>query len=175
MRSGFLALERKTTRAALALAVFFLALAATLAFYQVITRFVFNAPSAWSEVASRTFIIWSVFLGAASAFRENGMMRVEVIFGVIPERWHRQLEVLIGLLCLLFFVLLAWYGAQMGYRVRNQTLAGMDISIAWAYAALPVGSFFCVLAVLARLLEGDRDAPGGVAAPGSVEGMEISR
>lgn len=171
MLNRFLALERITTRTALVVAVVFLALAAALAFYQVITRFVFNDPSAWSEVASRSFIIWSVFLGAAAAFRSNEMMRVEVIFGLVPGRWHGYLETLITLLCLLFFVLLAWYSAQMGYRVRGQTLAGMDISIAWAYAALPVGSSFCVLAVLARLL----DRHGSDATPMLGAAMETDR
>lgn len=153
MVARFLAIERRVTRAALIAAVAFLALAAMLAFYQVITRFVFNAPSAWSEVASRSLIIWCVFLGAAATFRSDAMMRVEVIFGLVPARRHLLLETLIAVICLTFFVLLAWFGAQMGYRVRNQTLSGMDISIAWAYAALPVGSVFCVLAILGRLLE----------------------
>jgi len=158
---GFLAIEQRTTRVALVAAVVFLALASALAFYQVITRFAFNAPSSWSEVASRSLIIWSVFLGAAAAFRNNEMMRVEVIFGLVPQRWHWLLETLIALLCLLFFLLLAWFSAHMGYRVRGQTLAGMDMSIAWAYAALPVGSVFCVLAVVARLLDRATRSPAG--------------
>ncbi len=167
MLAWLLAIERHTTRAALIAAVACLALAATLAFYQVITRFVFNAPSIWSEVASRSLIIWCVFLGAAAAFRNNEMMRVEVLFSLVPPRWHVLLETLIALLCLIFFVVLAWFSAQMGYRVRNQTLAGMDISIAWAYAALPVGSGFCVFAILARMLERFR---GGRAEPAKTSG-----
>lgn len=151
--SGFMRVERVTTRIALVLAVTLLALAATLAFYQVITRFVFNAPSMWSEVASRSLIIWAVFLGAAAAFRSDEMMRVEIIYSLLPPRWHWLLETLIAALCLTFFVVLAWYSAQMGYRVRNQTVAGLDVSIAWAYSALPVGSVFGIIAVIARYLQ----------------------
>ncbi len=153
MLQGFLRFERVTTRVALVFAVALLATAAALAFYQVITRFVFNAPSTWSEVASRSFIVWSVFLGSAPTFRSDGMMRVEIIYSLVPRRWHWLLESLIAVLCLIFLVVLAWFGAKMGYRVRGQTLAGMDISIAWAYAALPFGAVFSILAVVARYLE----------------------
>jgi TRAP-type C4-dicarboxylate transport system permease small subunit len=148
-----LAIERVTTRSALVLSVTMLVLAAIAAFYQVITRFVFNDPSHFSEVASRSLIIWCVFLGAANVFRRNEMMRVELIFAVLPRRVHIALEYLIALLCLLFFLLLTYYSYQMGLRVQSQRMAGMDISIAWAYSALPVGSVFAVLALVGRLLD----------------------
>lgn len=152
-RHRVLAVERVTTRAALIASVGMLALAATAAFYQVITRFVFNDPSHFSEVASRSLIIWSVFLGAANVFRRNEMMRVEVIFSVVPRRVHVALEYFITLLCLLFFLLLAYYSYRIGVRVQPQRMAGMDVSMAWAYSALPVGSVFAVIALIGRLLD----------------------
>lgn len=153
VRAGVLAVERVTTRVALILSVSMLALAATAAFYQVITRFVFNDPSHFSEVASRSLVIWSVFLGAANVFRRNEMMRVEVIFAVIPSRVHTGLEYFVAGLSLLFFILLAYYSYQMGLRVQPQRMAGMDVSIAWAYSALPVGSVFTTIALVGRLLD----------------------
>lgn len=152
-RRSLLTIEQFTTRATLIAAVICLSLATLSAFYQVIMRYVFNDPSFWSEVASRSLIIWSVFLGAAYCFRRNEMMRVEVIFTVLPERLHVALEYFVAGLCLFFFVLLAWYGYQMGLRVRPQRLAGMDISIAWAYSALPVGAIFTSIALIGRLLD----------------------
>ena len=40
----------------------------------------------------------------------------------------------------------------MTQRVSNQTLSALEVSMSWAYAAIPVGSAFAVLAVIARLL-----------------------
>ena len=153
VQRAVLAIERVTTRSALILSVTMLALASVAAFYQVITRFVFNDPSHFSEVASRSLIVWCVFLGAANAFRRNEMMRVELIFTLLPRRVHIALEYFITLLCLLFFVLMAYFSYQMGLRVQPQRMAGMDISIAWAYSALPVGSAFAVIALVGRLLD----------------------
>ena len=56
----------------------FLIIAASLALYQVITRFVFASPSTWSEVITRSAMIWSVFLGVAVAFRHGAMISVEI-------------------------------------------------------------------------------------------------
>jgi C4-dicarboxylate transporter, DctQ subunit len=41
----------------------------------------------------------------------------------------------------------------MVWRVRFQTLAGLEISIAWAYAALPSGALFSLIAVIAHALD----------------------
>ncbi len=149
----FLGIERQITRAVLCIAILLLAVTATLVLYQVIMRFVVGEPSTWSAVASRSAMIWCVFLGLAAAFRSQSMLRVEIIYTLVPKRLHLLVDTVIYLLCLTFFVLLIYLGTQMGYRVRNQTLAGMDISIAWAYAALPVGSFFAILASTGAYLE----------------------
>ena len=60
---AFLRFEDFTTGLALRLSIGFLIIAASLALYQVITRFVFASPSTWSEVITRSAMIWSVFLG----------------------------------------------------------------------------------------------------------------
>ena len=172
LRRTIIAIERVTTRTALVLSIGMLALAAVAAFYQVITRFVFNDPSHFSEVASRSLIIWSVFLGAANVFRRNEMMRVEVIFAVLPRRLHVVLEYFVALLCLLFFVLLTYYSYHMGMRVQPQRMAGMDVSMAWAYSALPVGSVFTIIALIGRLLDADIRQLRAEPVPGVAEGPD---
>tara|TARA_R110002051_G_scaffold232296_1_gene294029 strand:- start:111 stop:626 length:516 start_codon:yes stop_codon:yes gene_type:complete len=134
------------------LAVAMLAISVTLSFYQVLTRFVFNAPSTWTEVASRAAMIWCVFLAAAATFRGGYMMAVEVVYKLVPARFLTLLEVAIVVCCLLVLGVLIHYGIQMTLRVSNQTMSGMNISMAWAYAAIPTGSCFAIVAVMARLL-----------------------
>lgn len=148
----FLSIERQTTRLALLGAVLMLIVSVSLGFYQVLTRFVFDAPSTWSEVISRSAMIWCVFLGAAAGFRGGFMMSVEVIYKLVPGRRLVWLEVLIALCCAIVLVVLITFGTAMMLRVRPQMLSGLEVSIAWAYAAMPVGGSFALLAVLARLL-----------------------
>jgi TRAP-type C4-dicarboxylate transport system permease small subunit len=157
MISAFLGLERFLTGFVHNLAALMLAVAVSLSFYQVITRFVFGHPSVWSEVAARSVMIWFVFLGAAAAFRMGAMIAVELIYRLLPRRLLVPVYSLVTLLTLLALLILAWQGYKMTLRVQPQTLAGIWISIAWVYAAIPVGSAFCIVAVLARFVEVLRD------------------
>lgn len=154
----FLRLEAITTRIALWGAICFLVIAATLAMYQVTTRFAFGRPSTWSEVITRAAMIWSVFLGVAAAFREGTMIALEIVQRSLPRWLGLALYQVSMVLTLIFFSILFWQGWAMALRVSRQTLAALDISIAWVYAALPIGSVFIMIAVLGcmiRAAQGD--------------------
>ena len=154
----FLRFEALTTRVAMWLAIGFLLTATALAMFQVTTRFVFGNPSTWSEIITRSAMIWSVFLGAAPAFREGSMIAVEIVQRALPPRLGLWLHQASLILCLVFFSILFWQGWAMVERVAAQKLAALDISIGWAYAALPVGSVFIMIALLgciARAAGGD--------------------
>lgn len=148
----FLRIEAAMTRVALWLAVLFLVIATALALYQVTTRFVFGHPSTWSEVITRSAMIWSVFLGAAPAFRHGAMISVEIVQTALPRGLGRALYQVSMALTLIFFGILFWQGWAMTGRVMKQKLAALDISIAWVYAALPVGSAFILVAVLGCMI-----------------------
>ncbi|SDK72175.1 TRAP-type C4-dicarboxylate transport system, small permease component [Franzmannia pantelleriensis] len=151
MLAAFLRFEHQLTRLAMAVAIVMLVISVTLSFYQVLTRFVFNAPSTWTEVASRAAMIWCVFMAAAATFRGGYMMAVEAIYKVIPTRFALWLETAIVLCCLLVLGVLIYFGILMTGRVSNQTMSGMNISMSYAYAAIPTGSAFAIVAALARL------------------------
>lgn len=154
----FLRFESLTTRIALWLAIGFLLTATALAMYQVTTRFVFGNPSRWSEVITRSAMIWSVFLGAAPTFREGSMIAVEIVQRSLPNRLGYWLHQISLSLSLVFFGVLFWQGWAMVERVSAQKLAALNISIGWSYAALPVASVFIIIAILgcmARASRGD--------------------
>ncbi len=148
----FLRLEDFSTGLALRLAIGFLVIAASLAIYQVVTRFVFGAPSTWSEVITRSAMIWSVFLGVAVAFKHGAMISVDVIQNALPPRLGLGLFVIANAGSLIFFSVLLWQGILMTERVIPQKLAALEVSISWVYVALPVGSAFIIIAILASVV-----------------------
>ncbi|GAB4180631.1 MAG: TRAP transporter small permease [Rhodocyclaceae bacterium] len=164
MTEVLLAIERRVTALVSALAQILLVVAACLGFYQVITRFVLEAPSDWSEVATRTALVWMVYLACAVAFREGALAAVEILHDACRGRARRLLRRFTTFITLAFLALVAWQGFVVSYRVRFQSLAGLDISISWAYLAIPVGACFSMLAVLARHLDPHGRDPGGDAA-----------
>lgn len=139
------------------LAALLLLISVTLTFFQVITRFVFNNPSTWSETMSRSLMIWAVFLAAAAAFRYGAMISVEVIYRLVPPGRHLWLNGGIMVVVLVFLFILGWYGYEMTMRVRHQEVALIYISMSWFYAALPTGAVFSIIGVIARYVELVRD------------------
>ncbi|MDT0682316.1 TRAP transporter small permease [Roseicyclus sp. F158] len=144
----FLRLETLTTRIALGLAIIFLLIATGLAVYQVSARFVFGHPSTWSEVITRFAMIWGVFMGVAPGIRESGMIAVDVLQRSLPQKLGLGLHLSAAVLTIIFFCILFWQGWAMAERVANQKVAALDMSMSWAYAALPVSSVFIVLAAV---------------------------
>ena len=150
--TAILKFERITTQIAFFLAIVFLCIAASFALYQVLTRFVLDNPSTWSETVIRSTMIWAVFLGVSAAYRDGAMISVEIIQTQLPKRLGLSLYILANFLSLLFFVILFWQGYQMTLRVIPQELDGLPISIAWAYAALPAGTLFTLIAIVGCIL-----------------------
>ena len=150
----FLRIEAGVGTLAMRLAIAFLVVAVVLALYQVTMRFVFNASSTWSEVLTRTTMIWSVFLGGAATSRNGSMIAVTVVANAMPPRIATALFMVAHALTLVFLVLLIWQGTLMTLRVVDQRMAALPLSMAWSYAAIPVGAAFIAVAVLGCLVRG---------------------
>ena len=159
IRVLILAVDRLITRTVLAFAGLLLAAAAAIGLYQVIARFILQQPATWSEVLAQTLIIWMVFLGIGGAFRAGVVVSVDVAWRLSRGRLRAALDFLIPATTVTFLALIAWHGWDMAYRVRFQRLAGLDVSIAWAYAAIPVGAALAIIGVVARWMDPDRHEP----------------
>jgi TRAP-type C4-dicarboxylate transport system permease small subunit len=153
MSKLFLAFERRVTGAMLGLACVLLLLAASCGLYQVLMRFVFSEPSAWSEVGTRMALIWMVFLGTVAAFRHGALVSVDLAYRLSRGAWRRALRIVIAAVTIAFLAVVLWFGIDITWKVRFQELAGLEVSISWAYSALPVGAFFSILAVIANYLD----------------------
>ncbi len=165
MLAAFSAFESFLMRWTLRAAMVLLALTCCVSLYQVVTRFVFEEPSTWSEVTARSLNIWMVYLGVAVAFRTGALMAVEFLFNRLHGGARAVLVAVIAGLSLGVLLVMVWYGWEMVGRVRFQMLAGVDnpftgdgISIALVYAAVPVGAALAIVGLLARAAEQIRDA-----------------
>jgi TRAP-type C4-dicarboxylate transport system permease small subunit len=153
LAGAVLALDRVTTQAALAAACFALAVAVSAGAWQVFTRFLLEAPSPWSEALVRQALVWMVMLGIAGAVRQGALVAIDITRELLKGRARLVLDIVIFVSITLLFGVLFWFGWEMANRVRFQSIAGLEISIAWGYAAIPVGSVFAVIGALAALLD----------------------
>ena len=154
MKSLFLSFERRATAIAMAAACAMMALAATLGLFQILMRFVFQAPAEWTEVLIRFSLIWMVFLGIPAAFRQGAMVSVDALYRWSPRRMRRVLDALVCLAALALVGIIVWWGWDYARRGSVQTVIGLEnVSMFWAYLALPVGGVFAAIGILGNLLD----------------------
>ncbi|MBL0088864.1 MAG: TRAP transporter small permease [Ideonella sp.] len=131
-----------------------LATAAGLGLFQIFTRFVIEQPAEWTEVLIRFTLIWMVFLGIPMAFREGSMVSVDVLYRRSGARAKRMLDIAVFAAALLLVLLIIWWGWDYANRGKVQTVTGLeDVSMFWAYLAMPVGGLFCVVALVGNLID----------------------
>jgi TRAP-type C4-dicarboxylate transport system permease small subunit len=154
LRNTFLAFERRTTAFSLAFACAMLVAASCLGMYQIFARFVFHQPAEWSEVLIRFTLIWMVFMGVPSAFRQGAMVCVDLAYRKGGPGVKRSLDWLIAISALVLVAVIVRYGFDYAYRARFQTISGLEsFSMTWAYLALPIGGLFCVFGIVGCLLD----------------------
>jgi len=157
MRELFLRLERMTTGIATAAACAMLVVAASLGIWQIVTRFVIERPAEWTEVLIRFSLIWMVFLGIPVAFRIGAMVSVDVLYRWSGRRLRRVLDVMVAAASLALIAVIVVVGWDYAKRGSVQTVIGLeDVSMFWAYLAMPVGGLFSAVAILGNLVDPKR-------------------
>lgn len=161
MKNALLQLDRRLARLEEA-AVFciLLGLVITLAL-QVASRFVFKFPLDWTEELARIGLLWLVFIGSAVAARRAEHFAVELFMEKVPLPGKALLSRLVSLTVIAFFLVLAGVAAFSSQFGAIQTLPALDISVAWATAAIPVGCALTGLHFAVALIAGI--APGSAA------------
>jgi TRAP-type C4-dicarboxylate transport system permease small subunit len=158
MKSTFLAFERGTTAFALYMSCAMLAIAAGLGFWQIVTRFLLEQPSEWTEVLIRFSLVWMVFMGIAAAFRQGAMVCVDVLYRWSRPGMRRFLDWAVAAASLVLLVLIVWIGWDYAQRGKVQSVAGLEeMSMFWAYLAMPVGGVFAILGVIGNALDPRRE------------------
>jgi len=121
-------------------------------FWQVFSRFVLVRPTPWSEGVARGAMLWFVFLSLPAAFHMGAMVTLD-LYRRLPAAVQPVFIVLSGAASCAVLTLAVWYGLKMIGIVRYQTLAGLGISIAWSYAAVPVGCALALPTVILRTID----------------------
>ena len=126
--------------------------------FQIITRCVLEQPAEWSEILIRVSLIWMVFMGIPTAFRQGAMVSVDVLYRWSPPAMRRVLDWAVCLAALALVAVIIWWGWDYARRGSVQSMAGLEsISMFWAYLALPVGGLFSVLGIVANLIDPQRN------------------
>lgn len=157
MKNTFLTIERWTTSFSMLVACIMLVIASSLGMFQIITRFVLEQPAEWSEILIRFSLIWMVFMGIPTAFRQGAMVSVDVLYRWSPPPMKRVLDWVVCTAAMALILVIVWWGWDYANRGKVQSMAGLEsVSMFWAYLALPVGGLFAILGIIGNLIDPQR-------------------
>jgi TRAP-type C4-dicarboxylate transport system permease small subunit len=153
VRRTILAVDRVSTEVAALLACLALTVAVGAGAWQVFSRFATSTPSPWSEALVRVALIWMCYLGIAVALRAGALVSIDVAHRYARGVARRMVEVTTLAFVLSFMGVMFWFGWAMTERVQFQTIAGLEFSMAYAYAAIPLGALFAMVGATAHFLD----------------------
>lgn len=157
MKQTILRIEHVTTWFAMFMACLMLAIASSLGVFQIITRFVLEMPAEWTEVTIRFSLIWMVFMGIPAAFRQGAMVSVDLMYRYSGPGMKRVLDAVVAIAALALIAVTIWWGWDYANRGKVQSMIGLEnVSMFWAYLAMPVGGLFSVLAIIGNFLDPKR-------------------
>jgi len=120
---------------------------------QILTRFIIDYPISWSEEIGRYIMIYIVFLGSALLVRKNGHIAIDFLLEVVNDKNKKRLNFINLAISTVFFLVLVYSGIELTMLVIGQVTPTLQFSMAWAYAAMPLGAILMVLNALAVFFE----------------------
>jgi len=152
--SGIQAMGRRIDVALVALLHLTMATMLAFALLQVVTRYVFDSPFAWTEELSRLLLIVYALIGSATACREDKHPRMDDMLGGLPESFRAIAEIVAGAVTILCLVVLGVHAMRVGARTVS-TASVFDLPMSWLYDLL-AASCLLIGGYLVGLLAGKR-------------------
>ena len=122
-----------------------LAVMSVIIFANVVLRYTTNQSIEWADEVSRHLMIWSTFVGCGPTLRYGGHIAVENLQDALSPRAAVALRAVIALLLAGFFAFFIWFGIEYLDRTQYQITPATQISVAFIYAALPVGMLMTLI------------------------------
>lgn len=109
----------------------------TLTCWQVITRYIFQNPSPWSEELVSYLFAWMALFGASLVVGERGHMNIPIVVERMGEGGRKFFAIFAELVALAFSGVILVYG---GIQITSLAMGQMTSSL-----GLPIGVFYIIL------------------------------
>jgi TRAP-type C4-dicarboxylate transport system permease small subunit len=151
-------LYRLLCRAEAAIAAVFLLAMVGLIFTGGVARMA-GAPLNWTTDIATCLFAWACFLTANIAWRNNGLMAIELVTARLTAAAAAMLARVNLVLIAAFLLYVIVAGIELAWVSRARTFQGIPgISYSWVTASLPAGAALLLLTTLIKLRDTFRPA-----------------
>lgn len=140
-------MKRKLDRILGNILVFLLALMVIAVIWQVVSRYIANNPSSFTEELSRYLFIWIGILGAAYASGQQSHLAIDILPPKLRPPNRIKLRIVINILIILFcLTVLVIGGANLVYVNYDlgQFSAALNVPLAAVYMVLPISGLLVI-------------------------------
>ncbi|MBM9512067.1 TRAP transporter small permease [Desulfogranum marinum] len=123
---------------------------ACLAFANVVTRYIFEYPLAFTEELEINALVWLTLFGTSSAFRRRRHLRMLFFQEKLPRSVRRRLNFVIGLAGASLFAFLGYLGYKqlLDERLLEITSESLGLPQWWYTACIPIGCSLIVYRIV---------------------------
>lgn len=124
--------------------------------YEVIVRYVFNAPTVWTLEISQYLMLIGAFLAAAYTLEVGGHIKVDFLVERLSPGKRRIVNIISSLLGIIFFAALVWKSTELAwftfkFGLRSMTM--LAVPLFPIYVIMPIGSFLLLLQGIVQFLQ----------------------
>jgi TRAP-type C4-dicarboxylate transport system permease small subunit len=114
-------------------------------FGQVVARYVFNQPPAWTEELARFCQVWIVLLASSICLRKGSHLAVDYLGPVMAPGARRSVAVITGCLIAIYSAVVVVWGARLVMIGLVQTSPAMHLNMGMVYLVFPIAGGLMVL------------------------------
>jgi len=113
-----------------------MALITIIVFGEVVMRYLFGRPIPWSAAMSMLLFPWLTFLSAIIVTKNDDNLGVQYFRGLLPETFQFILKTIQEIVCLIFFLIMAWSSYIYVESSRRALSPMLGISRSWFYLSM---------------------------------------
>lgn len=138
---------RKATEAVI---VFLFAVLTAAVFYQVVARYLFNNPPAWTEELARYCQVWVIMLASSICIRRGSHLAVDYFGHKFSEGVTKKINIGINILIVFYILVVIIFGWKLMVAGRYQLSPALQVRMSFVYVIFPVSGFLMLLEAVLR-------------------------
>ena len=120
---------------------------------QVFWRWILKDPIVWSEELIQLIYVWICYLGWVIAERKDSHIRITVVLNMLSEKGQKWLQIFCHVLCIVFSVLMVWFGIKLVETGMNRTAISIAVNYGLVYAMGPLMNLLMIFYEIGMIVE----------------------
>ena len=125
--------------------IFLFAVLVAVVFYQVLARYIFNNPPAWTEELARFCQVWIVLLASSVCIRKGSHLVVDYFNHRLGTGTKRKIDIGMSSLIVMYILVVIIFGWKLMVVGWYQVSPALQIKMSFVYLIFPLSGILMLL------------------------------